>query len=156
MVKSATEKVKLTVVGKVKSRRKINGKFQSKRKPPKPFKSWLEHKLKTGQLNKLTYEPETVLYDVIIQNKKYTPDFVSKGRCIEVKGVFSDRAEADKYLHIRNSGHTVLFVFQNPSQPLPWAYRRKNGSRMTHADWADKHGFEWCSADFIPPDWTKP
>ncbi len=117
--------------------------FTAKHPVPKPYRSWLEYNLHTGKLKHLEFEKYTATYDVIIKGRKYTPDFVCGSRLIEAKGRFRDKAEADKYIHIRNSGYNVCFIFQNPKTPLPWAKRRKkDGTKMSHQEWAVKNNFE--------------
>jgi hypothetical protein len=130
--------------------------FVAKNKVPAPYRSWLEYNLHKGVLKALKHEGFTATYDIIKKNRKYTPDFVSGSRLLEAKGRFRDRAEAEKYIHIKNSGYTVCFIFQNPKTPLAWAQKRKRcGTKMSHAEWAEKNGFEWCSMNKIPSAWTK-
>lgn len=89
---------------------------------------------------------------------KYTPDFTRMdGLTIEVKGRMRSSAEAAKYIDIRkcNPGLRLVFIFQNDCTPMPNAKRRKDGSRFTMQEWADKHGFEWYTPFTIPKDWKK-
>ena len=131
--------------------------FKAKNKVPAPYRSWLEYNLHTGALKALQHEGMTAVYDIIKRGRKYTPDFVSGNRLLEAKGIFRDRAEAEKYIHIKASGYEVCFIFQNPKTALPWAARRKKtGTKMSHAEWATKHGFEYCGMNDIPSAWTKP
>ena len=131
--------------------------FKAKNNVPKPYRSWLEYNLHTGALKELKHEGFTAKYDIIKKDRKYTPDFVSGNRLLEAKGRFRDRNEAEKYIHIRNSGYEVCFIFQNPKTPLPWASKRKRcGTKMTHGEWAEKNGFNYCGLHNIPEQWRKP
>ena len=135
----------------------IKKRFIAKKKVPKPYRSWFEHDLHQNALQALVHEGFTATYDIILRDRKYTPDFVSGDRLLEAKGCFRDRNEANKYLHIKASGYNVCFIFQCPTTPLPWAKKRKRcGTKMNHAEWAEKNGFEWCDAKFIPKEWRKP
>lgn len=96
------------------------------------------------------------------QHKEYEPDFVYDGHytkyLIEAKGRFRDSAEARKYLDVRNSLHEsmeLVFVFQKASTPMPFAKKRKDGTKFTHAEWANKHGFTWYEPHELPREWSK-
>ena len=128
--------------------------FTANKPVPKPYRSWFEYNLHHGALRGLEYECYTAKYDVILRDRKYTPDFVSGDRLIEAKGRFRDRSEAEKYLHIKNSGYKVCFIFMNPATPLPWAKKRKKcGTKMSHKEWAERHEFECCCPNTIPKHW---
>lgn len=83
----------------------------------------------------------------------YNPDFTyttASGRMliVECKGFFQDSAEAAKYKHIRaalNEGDELVFVFDKPDSPLPWSKKRKDGTRMTHGEWAQHNNFRYYS-----------
>ena len=98
--------------------------------------------------------------EYVIQ-RKYEPDFVKKidGKTIllEAKGRFWDHAEYSKYIHIRAAlpkGFTELvFLFQKPYSPMPGATVRKNGTKRTHAEWAETNNFTWYSEDTLPDAW---
>ena len=102
-------------------------------------------------------------WDVIkyVVKHKYEPDFVKKveGKTIllEAKGRFWDYAEYSKYIHIRealNKSYTELvFLFQKPFSPMPGAKVRKDGTKRTHAEWAETNNFRWYSEDTLPDDW---
>jgi hypothetical protein len=47
----------------------------------------------------------------------------------------------------------LVFLFANPSAPMPGAKRRKDGTKRSHAEWAWKNGFRWFSEDSIPDSW---
>lgn len=84
---------------------------------------------------------------------KYTPDFALKNILIEAKGRFREPSEASKYIWVRESlkgSKELIFVFQNPYTPMPFAKKRKNGTKQTHAEWAEKNGFRWFTEQTIP------
>lgn len=112
------------------------------------------------------YEPRTIEYEKK-ETAKYTPDFertvassVSGVKfnytiLYECKGRFRDRAEANKYIHIRNSlremdaYYQLVFIFQNPKVAMPGVRKRKDGTKQTVSEWADRHGFRWCTLDAV-------
>ena len=36
---------------------------------------------------------------------------------------------------------------------MPQAKRRKDGTKRTHAEWAEKNNFKWYSVDTLPNEW---
>lgn len=69
---------------------------------------------------------------------------------IEIKGYFQDAAEASKYLWVRKAlpeGSELRFVFETPTKAMHWLKARKDGTKQTMAEWADKNGFTWYSED---------
>jgi len=101
-------------------------------------------------------------WDVInyVVKHKYEPDFVkqidSKTILLEAKGRFWDYAEYSKYIHIREALPTnteLVFLFQKPFSPMPGAKVRKDGTKRTHAEWAETNNFRWYSEDTLPDDW---
>lgn len=124
---------------------------------PKGYDSWLEYDLEQ-KLRQCSYHPERIEY---IQRKTYEPDFVYNAEeyttYIEAKGRFRDRAEARKYIDVRESlseNEELVFIFQNPKTSMPAARRRADGTRLSMADWADKHGFSWYTIETIPARWS--
>ena len=136
----------------------------AKRKPKAPYRSLLEQGLfgKGGRFSKLPYEPKTISYSYSV-NRQYTPDSVIpckppkvdsylgykdgqmlKEIWVEVKGRFRDRAEAQKYLHIRASHPYIklVFVLQRANVPMVGSKKRKDGTRLTQEEWLTKKGFE--------------
>ena len=47
----------------------------------------------------------------------------------------------------------LVFLFANPSAPMPGAKRRKDGTKRSHGEWAGANGFRWYSEDTIPDHW---
>jgi hypothetical protein len=106
--------------------------------------------LKEGLFKDLKYHPTKLQYTVPSSNHSYEPDWELKlgGKVIyiEAKGRFRDRAEFTKYLHIRESltnEQELVFLFMKPNNALPGAQRRKDGTRRTHAEWAETNDFRW-------------
>ena len=121
------------------------------------FDSNLEKKL-YAEMKSCTYHPADKIH--YIQARTYEPDFVYyDGKIIiyiEVKGRFRDRAEARKYIDVREclgKREDLVFVFQNPNTPMPGSKRRKDGSRYRMRDWAEKNGFDWYTPSTLPKEW---
>tara|TARA_R100001082_G_scaffold111222_1_gene94217 strand:+ start:776 stop:1132 length:357 start_codon:yes stop_codon:yes gene_type:complete len=98
---------------------------------------------------KFEFEPHKIGY--VPPPRVYIPDFYIKDHdfYIEVKGrlLQSDRV---KHLLVKkqNPELDIKFLFANSRKKI---YK---GSKTSHADWADKHGFEW--AEQVPPkEWIK-
>jgi hypothetical protein len=131
---------------------------------PKGFDSWLEFDL-SKELRQCKFHTEKIPY---IQRKTYEPDFIFYDEeeelltYIEVKGRFRDRAEAKKYVDIRDSltrnidlecAYELVFVFQNPKTAMPFARKRADGTKFTMAEWADKNGFTYYTPESLPNKW---
>ena len=91
---------------------------------------------------------------------KYEPDFVrvidGKKILLESKGRFWDFQEYNKYVWVKKhlpKDTELVFLFANPSAPMPEAKRRKDGTKRSHAEWAGANGFRWFSEDTIPDEW---
>ena len=101
---------------------------------------------------KVQYEVDKLKYTVPESVHSYTPDFKLRDKVyLETKGIFSvdDR---EKMLIIRDTYPEYKFYlcFYNANAKL---YK---GSKSTYADWAVKHGFEYCHAPKgIPEEWLK-
>ena len=87
------------------------------------------------------YEVTKIPYIVPESNHNYIVDFSgSNGIHYEVKGWLSDHQERQKYILVKQQ-HPDLdlrFVFDNPNKLC-------GGTKYSHAKWADKFGFRWCS-----------
>ena len=118
-----------------------------------PYKSGLEMDLHMGDLTHCQYEPIQVPYTVV---GMYTPDFVPEDQpdvWLEAKGRFRDYAEAKKYLAIQKiyPEKRLIFIFQNPNRKAyAQCKKRKDGTYMSLAEWAELNGFEWYSLTNIP------
>lgn len=87
------------------------------------------------------YEITKIPYTVPESKHTYTVDWtIINGVLIETKGYLSDHAERNKYVLLKKQ-HPELdlrFVFANPQKLC-------GGMKTTHAEWATKQGFKWCS-----------
>lgn len=90
----------------------------------------------------------------------YTPDFMIEMDggliYIESKARFRDMAEANKYIYIRHSLNIfdeLVFLFLKPDLPMPNAKVRKDGSKRSHADWAEANNFRWFTEKTITQAW---
>ena len=117
---------------------------------------------------------EAVLHNTILQgwnlhtNKieyvvehTYTPDFIKviggKTILIEAKGRFWDHAEYYKYVWIKKSlpeNTELVFIFASPYAAMPAAKKRKDGTKFSHAQWAEKNKFRWFSVESFKETFT--
>lgn len=96
----------------------------------------------------VVFHPDPVSYTV---EHKYYPDFeitYSDGSkiYIEAKGRFMDSQEAAKYKWVRSclkSNEELVFLFMKPDTPMPHVKKRKDGTKMSHGEWATKNNFRW-------------
>lgn len=87
------------------------------------------------------YEITKIPYTVPESKHTYTVDWtLLSGLLIETKGYLSDHKERYKYVLLKEQHpHLDLrFVFDNPNKLC-------GGTKMTHAKWAEKYGFKYCS-----------
>ncbi len=121
---------------------------------PKGYDSWFEYDLHK-KMKECHYHNYEVVY---VQYRRYEPDFRYKNIMIEAKGRFRTRDEARKYLDIRNSllpPEELVFIFMNPNTAMPGTRKRADGSRLSMAEWAEKHGFLYYTEDTIPLEWCR-
>ena len=125
--------------------------------PPSYDSNW-EYELHTGLLKKWEHHVEKVNYVI---KHKYEPDFVkivnNKTILLEAKGRFWDFAEYSKYIWVKKvlpPDIELVFLFANPSAPMPQAKRRKDGTKRSHGEWASANGFRWYSEDSLPDEWV--
>ena len=89
-----------------------------------------------------TYETKIISYTIPESVHTYTVDFSIniKDIHIEGKGFLSDHTERNKYILIKQQYPDIdlRFVFENPNKLC-------GGMKQTHAEWAIKHGFKYCS-----------
>lgn len=138
---------------------------------PKGYDSRLEYDLHKNELKNFSYHPEEKI--TYVTTSTYEPDFTTeicmeqdckctqRRRCgrtkeilVEVKGRFRERKEASKYIHIRESLKAkqsiskketeIIFIFQDADKPMPFAGKRKDGTKQTHGEWAEKNGFKYA------------
>jgi len=97
------------------------------------------------------YEPHTLPYTV---ERQYVPDLLVGDTYIEMKGYL--RADAARKMKAVKSQHPELdirFLFQRASSPIQGAKKRKDGTKMCCAEWAEKYGFPWAEGEVIPEEW---
>lgn len=87
------------------------------------------------------YEITKIPYVVPQSNHKYVVDWtIRNGVLIETKGWLENLTERKKYQLIKEQHPDIdiRFVFANPNKAC-------GGVKMTHAEWAEKFGFKYCS-----------
>ena len=124
---------------------------------PKDYDSMLEYTLHSTVLKDWEFHGDKIPYTV---EHNYHPDFIRRFEgheiLLEVKGRFWDYAEFSKYIWIREAlkpNQELVFLFANPSTPMPAAKLRKDGTKRSHGEWATAKGFRWFSEDSIPKHW---
>ena len=126
----------------------------------KGYDSNWEYELHTGILDSWNFHFDKIKYVV---EHSYEPDFTrkinNKTILLEAKGRFWDYAEYSKYVWIRKAlkeqvgEFELVFLFQKPYAPMPQAKKRKDGTKRTHAEWAETNNFKWYSEETLPEKW---
>tara|TARA_R100001510_G_scaffold7880_1_gene6117 strand:- start:904 stop:1317 length:414 start_codon:yes stop_codon:yes gene_type:complete len=119
---------------------------------PKGYDSKWEHWLHRGVLKSWKHHTKKIPYVV---HHTYEPDFCKDKILIEAKGRFWDHAEYSKYVWIRKSlpdTIELVFLFQKPYAPMPGAKKRKDGTKRTHAEWAESNNFKWYTEETLPEE----
>ena len=124
---------------------------------PKGYDSLWEYQLHQELLKNWRLRGDYIKYVI---EKTYEIDFVreieDKLILLEVKGRFWDHAEYSKYIWLRKAlpkNTELVFLFQKPEAPMPGAKKRKDGTKRSHAEWADKNKFIWYSEESLPKSW---
>ena len=124
---------------------------------PKGYDSKWEHELHKNLLKGWDIHTKKIQY--IIEHV-YTPDFIKVVGDItillEAKGRFWNHAEYSKYIWVDKvlpADTELVFLFASPSAPMPRARRRKDGSKLSHSEWADKNKIKWFSEKTFPKTW---
>ena len=124
---------------------------------PKGYDSRWEYDIHLGILQDWKHHWDVIQYVV---EHKYEADFVrdinGKTILLEAKGRFWDHAEYSKYIYIRKvlpKDTELVFLFQKPFSPMPGAKVRKDGTKRTHAEWAETNNFTWYSEETLPKEW---
>lgn len=117
------------------------------------YDSKLEQRLHQGPLQAAQFHSQKVKYT---WEHTYEPDFVVDHQgstiLVECKGYFMDREDCTKYLWVRMAlppTHELVFCFETPHKPIHFQSTRKDGSKMTHAGWAEKNNFRWFDESTI-------
>lgn len=102
------------------------------------------------------YEPDKLAYYV---ERHYVPDLklgtVNSvgGILVELKGYFRQDAQRKmKAVKAQHPDLDIRFVFQKADATIQGAKKRKDGTKMTCAEWADRNGFVWAEGT-IPEEW---
>tara|TARA_R100000951_G_scaffold18583_1_gene15028 strand:- start:131 stop:502 length:372 start_codon:yes stop_codon:yes gene_type:complete len=98
------------------------------------------------------YEPCKLPYTV---TRNYIPDLKIGDIYIEVKGYF--RQDAQRKMRSMKEQHPELdirFLFQRGKSTVQGAKKRKDGTKMTCAEWAEKHNFIYAE-EIIPDEWFR-
>lgn len=105
--------------------------------------------------NQAEYEYESTKITYIVPESKhtYTVDWtLNNGLLLETKGYLSDHQERHKYVLLKQQypDLNLRFVFDNPNKLC-------GGTKYTHAKWAEKWGFKYCSIkdDHIIKEWLQ-
>lgn len=121
------------------------------------YDSKWEYELHSGVLKEWSIHVDKIDYTI---SHSYTPDFVrqleNKTILLEAKGRFWDNAEYSKYIWIAKAlpkNYELVFLFSNPKAPMPNTKKRKDGTRFSHQEWAEKNNFRWFDEDSLPEDW---
>lgn len=98
----------------------------------------------------VSFEENTVEYEIPASKHKYTPDFVlPNGIIVESKGIFeSDDRKKHQLIKKQYPHLDIRFIFSNPNQKL---YKK---SPTTYAMWCNKYGFKYAKK-VIPASWFK-
>ncbi len=116
------------------------------------YDSLTEKRLHEGAFKEAEFHTKKITYAV---EHKYEPDFVIKKSdgisfIVEVKAIFNDSSEASKYTWIKKflqDDEVLIMIFEKPHQGIHWKAKRKDGTKMTYAEWADKNGIMWLSEE---------
>ena len=97
------------------------------------------------------YEPHTIPYNV---ERVYVPDIKVGDIYVELKGYFRQDAQRKmKAVKAQHPDLDIRFLFQRASSPVQGAKKRKDGTKMTCAEWADRYGFVWAEGEELPKEW---
>ena len=125
---------------------------------PKGYDSRWEYDMHQSILKSWKHHTSEPIEYTVTHN--YHTDFIktinNKVILLEAKGRFWDYAEYSKYVWIRKAfpKHVELvFLFQKPYSPMPQAKKRKDGTKRTHAEWADANEFRWFDEETLPEEW---
>ena len=96
------------------------------------------------------YEPDKMAYYV---ERHYIPDLAVGNMIVDLKGYLrQDSQRKMKSIKAQYPDLDIRFVFQKASSTIQGAKKRKDGSKMTCGEWADRQGFVWAEGT-IPEEW---
>ena len=126
---------------------------------PKGYDSKWEYELHQNELKNWEHHKGLIEYSI---QHKYHPDFIkiidNKIIYLEAKGRFWDYPEYSKYKWVRKylpEDCELVFLFSDPYAAMPAAKKRKDGTKRSHAEWADKNKFRWFHKDNLPKSWRE-
>jgi len=115
-------------------------KLPTKRLARSGFEGEVGRKLNRLRPKQFAHEIEKLPYTFF-----YIPDYTNRrtGVIIEAKG-YLDADDVRKMRAVRKAfpDRKIVICFMKPHQKLP-------KKRLTHAEWAEKNGFLWCTLETI-------
>jgi len=130
------------------------------KKLPKGFDSWLEYDLANGPLKEAQHHPhKTELINYSVPHT-YAYDFMfihnNHMYLCEAKGRLRDSADGRRYHYVKDSiedwhvfkesgcdSIEFFFLFENSKTPMPFAKKRKDGTKQSHGEWASRYNYRW-------------
>ena len=104
------------------------------------FEAAVGRKLNRLRPKTFAHEAEKLPYEF-----EYIPDYTSRrtGTIVEAKG-YLDAEDVRKMRAVRRAHpeRRIVFCFMKPHQRLP-------KKQLTHAEWAEKNGFLWCTLETL-------
>ena len=97
------------------------------------------------------FEPHSLPYSV---TRDYIPDLLIGEMYIEIKGYF--RQDAQRKMRAVKKQHPekdIRFLFQRADATIQGAKKRKDGTKMTCREWAERYGFQYAQGEEIPEQW---
>ena len=97
------------------------------------------------------FEPHSLTYSV---TRDYIPDLLIGEMYIEIKGYF--RQDAQRKMRAVKKQHPekdIRFLFQRADATIQGAKKRKDGTKMTCREWAERYGFQYAQGEEIPEQW---
>ena len=126
---------------------------------PKGYDSKWEYELHQNELKNWEHHKGLIEYSI---QHKYHPDFIkvidNKIIYLEAKGRFWDYPEYSKYKWVREylpADCELVFLFSDPYAAMPAAKKRKDGTKRSHAEWAERNKFRWFHKDNLPKSWRE-
>ena len=120
---------------------------------PQTSRSTLEERVQQNlEARGVAYEYEPCKLPYVVE-RNYIPDLKINDMYIEVKGYF--RQDAQRKMRSMKEQHPDLdirFLFQKNNSTVQGAKRRKDGTKMTCAEGAERHGFIYAE-EIIPDEW---
>jgi len=98
-----------------------------------------------------TFEPHSLPYSV---TRDYIPDLLIGEMYVEIKGYF--RQDAQRKMRAVKKQHPekdIRFLFQRANATIQGAKKRKDGTKMTCQEWAERYGFQYAEGEEIPNQW---